>query len=309
MTAYAEVAGQAMGSTVQIIATGQPARAERIAAWAATRVDELEQRWSRFLSTSEVSQINASPGTPVAVSWETIELFERALVARKMSGGRFDPTMLRAINQTGYDCTYVSIPIPAGLTQTDIRPIQFGEILVDRGARTVCVSTDIGFDPGGIGKGLAADLVAVEMIERGARGALVNLGGDIRCLGHGPADGAWVIEVGDEVAGVATRIVELSEGAIASSTRSRRHWVRREGNGLVEAHHLLDPMTGHPAESAATLVTVIASNCADAEWLATAIAAAGELPDDRSVLGEATVLLTDCDGTYTEHGPVGEFVR
>lgn len=306
---YAEKLDRAMGSDMQIIATGAPHKAAPIVDWARTRVDELEQLWSRFLATSEISQVNASPGTAVAVSAETIELVEQALAARELSAGRFDPTMLRAIAANGYDCTYVSIQAPDGPTRIDTRYLGFGQVEVDRVAGTVCVASDTGFDPGGIGKGLAADMVAAEMIERGADGALVNLGGDMRCIGRGPANGGWVIQVGDEVAGVAPRLVELSEGGIASSTCRRRRWVRPGRSGLVDAHHLLDPMTGRPAESAADFVSVIAANCADAEWLATAIAADGGLPADRSILGGAAVMLTDCEGRYVEFGPVARFVR
>ena len=313
MDDYTEIVSRAMGSKMQIIATGPSRRTEAIAAWATLRVAELEGRWSRFLSTSEVSRINNSPGTPVAVSSDTIELVERALVARESSAGRFDPTMLRAISESGYDRTFVSIQIPAGLAATDtwpgVRHLEFGQVSVDRAAGTVCVSSGVGFDPGGIGKGLAADLVAAEMIERGADGALVALGGDLRCVGRGPGAGGWVVEVGDEVAGVAPRVIELSEGGIASSTRTRRRWLRRDRTGLVEAHHLLNPATGKPAASAANLVTVIALNCADAEWLATAIAAEGALPQDRTMLGQATVLLTDSHGVYSEHGPASRYVR
>ena len=53
-------------------------------------------------------------------------------------------------------------------------------IIVDRTASSVTLPRDVEIDPGGLGKGLAADLVTAELLAAGARGVLVNLGGDLR---------------------------------------------------------------------------------------------------------------------------------
>jgi len=61
-------------------------------------------------------------------------------------------------------------------------------------ATTVRLPAGTGFDAGGIGKGLAADLVTTEAIAAGADGICVNLGGDLRVAGTGP-DGAWTVGI------------------------------------------------------------------------------------------------------------------
>jgi thiamine biosynthesis lipoprotein len=48
------------------------------------------------------------------------------------------------------------------------------------------VPVGVTLDPGGIGKGLAADLTACLLTDSGACGALVNLGGDLRAVGRPP---------------------------------------------------------------------------------------------------------------------------
>ncbi len=304
-----EFRGRAMGSSVHIVATGAASQVQPIIDWAITRVDELEERWSRFLPTSEVSLLNKDAGSAVAVSADTMALVRHALEARNLSGGRFDPTLLQAITASGYDRTFVSIKTPVGLPALDTRQIGLGEITVDVHASTIKLGTTTGFDPGGIGKGLAADLISTEMIERGAMGALVNIGGDVRCVGQGPANGTWVINVGDDIAGVANQVLELDEGAVASSTSRRRRWQRSTEAGTVDVHHLVDPTTGRCSAQAAKLVTVIAGTCADAEWLATAIAAEGTLPSDPSILGGAAVIMTTADGTTIVAGNPDRFLR
>lgn len=85
--------------------------------------------------------------------------------------------------------------------------------------------------------------------------------------------------------------------------------MRRTEAGTQAAHHLLDPVTGHPAETAANLVTVIAARCADAEWLATAIAAEGSLGAVSATAGGATVMLVDGEGGYSTIGSPEVFLR
>lgn len=305
---FRERRGRAMGSTLQIVATGPTPKLSAVMDWATARIDRLESRWSRFLPDSEVSRINRSGGSPVAVSEETIHLVDRALEARALSAGRFDPLMLGALTASGYDITFSS------LLRRDRRPeatevIDVGEVVVDEIASTVRITGSLRIDPGGIGKGLAADLVTAGMIERGARGALVNLGGDLRCRGEAPGGDGWVIEIGDDVAGVPPRVLALAAGGVASSTCRRRRWVCDTAEGPAACHHLLDPITRRASPHAAALVTVVAGSAADAEWIATSVAAAGELPSDRSILGEAALLVTAADGRTSRHGPVDRYLR
>lgn len=297
---FSEHLATAMGSRLQILIGGD--RPDLVPV-AAARVAELEQRWSRFRPDSDVSRMNRSPGRAVPVSADTITLVEAALAARADSRGRFDPMMLPAVMANGYDRPFLTLRLPNGVAPSLDRRLQFGGVQIDRMASTAQVDPGSGFDPGGIGKGLAADIVAEELIGLGATGVLVNLGGDLRCLGNGPAGGAWVIGVGDVEAGVPARVLEMSEGAVASSTPHRRRWKLLDGG---DAHHLLDPATGRSA-AAPRLVTVIAKRCADAEWLATSIAVDGLV--DASRCGHAAVLITDTEGGVSTHGPVERFLR
>src|SRR4051812_35589726 len=101
-----ELTKRAMGTDVHLIVVGGP---EGLLAGAAAMVDELEQRWSRFLPDSEISRLNAAAGRPVAVSEETIELVERAIAGWRNTGGRFDPTLLGEVMAAGYDRSFEQI--------------------------------------------------------------------------------------------------------------------------------------------------------------------------------------------------------
>ena len=271
----AEVRFGAMGTWAHVAVHGGPADGcER----ARARIDDLERRWSRFLPDSEVSRLNASPpGRPCPVSAETALLLARAATARRLTGGRFDATVLPAVVRAGYDRAVAGVAIAPRA-----------------GAATG------GFDPGGIGKGLAADLVVEELMAAGAAGACVNLGGDLRVAGLPPDDGKppWVIAVEDPFGdgGPHDPLVRLglNRGAVATSSCLKRAWPGDDGS---PRHHLIDPRTGEPAASDAVAATVVAGTAWRAEALATAAVIAGV--DEGLVLLEAsgvTGLVVDSNG-------------
>lgn len=255
----------AMGSTAEILVVGDVDAAALDGA--VRRIDELERRWSRFVDTSEVSALNRSAGRPVAVSDDTVLLVRLACDAWRRTGGCFDPTVLGAVEAIGYTCSLVGpladprsgrVDRPSNRTGTGT----CGEIVVDRVDRTVRLPERTGFDPGGIGKGLAADLVSHDLVSEGASGGCVNIGGDLRVWGPGPGGRPWRIGIGE-------RTVEITDVGVATSGTDRRSWF--VDDELV--HHLIDPLSGQPAADGPTRATVVAGSAWRAETCATALLA------------------------------------
>ncbi len=71
---------------------------------AIVRADEA--RWSRFLPDSELSIINASAGSAVVVSAETVALVRLAVEAQRASHGWFDPLLGEQVRAAGYDRSF-----------------------------------------------------------------------------------------------------------------------------------------------------------------------------------------------------------
>ena len=141
-------------------------------------------------------------------------------------------------------------------------------IVIDQGAFgwTAALPRGAGFDPGGMGKGLAADIVADELVASGASGVCVNLGGDIRVAGDGPSGDGWTIDIDHPHRADPVARVGLRQGAVATSTTLLRRW-QIEGEPLT---HVIDPRTGRPTRTDVELVSVIAGRAWLAEVLATA---------------------------------------
>ena len=247
----------AMGSMAHIVVVGpddtsstpHAPSAPTLGDRAVTRLRELEGRWSRFLPGSEVSRLNAAIASgeePPVLSDDTLLLLERAAEGFRVTHGRFDATRLDAVTAAGY-VRSLDRHGPSPLATTGSTP-------------------EVGFDPGGIGKGLAADIITAELMSDGAAGALVSIGGDLRVRGVAPGGGAWRIDIEDPRSdnGAALATVTLEDGAVATSSKLKRRWSDEQGRPV---HHLIDPATGTPSTSPVLAATVIAAEAWQAEVL------------------------------------------
>jgi len=258
---------RAMGSDIHLIVVG--GTADMLAA-ARTRIDVLEQRWSRFRPDSEICLLNAAAGEPVVVTADTVLLVQRAVDAWRLTGGGFDPTLLDALIAAGYDRSFDQLPDGSAVGAPPVPRLSVTrpgvtDILVD--GDVVTLPAGMGFDPGGIGKGLSADIVATEVIQAGAAGVCVNMGGDLRVLGESPTGTGWTLAIEHPRCTEPIALVGLWDGAVATSSVLRKVWTV---NGR-RRHHLIDPQTEQPSESDLALATVIAGQAWTAEVLAKAV--------------------------------------
>lgn len=291
-----------MGTDAHLI-VDSPGAAE-LAAEARRHLEDLEDRWSRFRPTSELSQLNAAGGAPVVVTGATYSLIERAIDAAFATGGRFNPAVLHAVVAAGYDQSFELLNSGPRPTPEAAVPVgSCADVMLIPDALAVCLPPGVGLDLGGIGKGYAADLVVADLLAAGAVGVCVNLGGDLRVGGRAPSPAGWIVSVDDPFTPGAERVrLALSEGAVATSARTRRRW--------DSGHHLIDPDTGRPADSGIAQVTVIAAAAVDAEVLAKAAFLAGPVdgPDLVQSWGASALFVTDTGGLVAA-GSIKEHLR
>ena len=253
-----------MACELHFMTVGAPAGA---VAAAVADLQRLEQLWSRFLPDSDVSRVNLSAGFPAAVAPETITLVETMLEAYRLTDRAYDPTILRALVAHGYGTSRVDHTRRTALLPELALPGVLADTLVDPLGETITLPAGLALDPGGIGKGLAADLVVAALLERGAAGALVSIGGDLSMAGESPHPDGWVVEVehANPSDGVLCRLAVSGGGVATSSTVSRR-WI---ADG-IDRHHLIDPRTGAQSDTDLLSVTVVSRSGWSAEAHATA---------------------------------------
>ncbi len=292
-----------MGTTAHLVVVGGRSRHLDLAEM---HLRDLHRRWTRFDRDSDVSRLNAAGGRVVILPPDTYAVIEAAVQGWRYTRGRFDPTVADSMAAVGYDRSFERIPAVATALRTRPAPGCAGIALFPE-LHAVAMPPGVHLDLGGIAKGMAADMVVDELLAAGARGAAVNIGGDVRVAGEAPSPAGWIIELAPTAVGVRPALrVGLARGAVCTTTRKRRTWRGPEG----PRHHLVDPGTGRPADAGLESVSIVAPTAVRAELLAKAAYLAGlsggaELLEEAGACG---VLVTDA-GQICPAGAIRDFLR
>lgn len=260
-------------------------------------VAELERLWSRFIPSSDISRLNQAEGETVWVDARTVALVGYMVAAHAATHGAFNPTVLPILIQQGdtrslIDDKVSTVPVDAHVFNS------LDDIAI-RADNTISLPKGMTLDAGGIGKGLAADMVAEHLLTRGAESVCVNLGGDIRVTRRAGSHHDWPVQImSPSQPDTALCTISLSEGAVATS-----HTTARQRNERGIPQHIASDPSITPTAIAAS---VVASTAAWAEaWTKHAI-----LRDITMIesLGLAAMTV-DGNGSISETTTWKEFVR
>jgi len=238
-------------------------------------IRQAEQRFTRFTDTSELASLNRSAGDWFSVSPEMFQVLQAALSLADKTGGLFNPAVLPALKQAGYDRSIEEIkntPVRGRAVQVlemqDFRTIEF-----DLSARSVRLPEGMQVDLGGIAKGWIAEQAARQLANY-SQACAVSAGGDIFLVNLPMDEPDWVIGLEDPLQpDHDLAILHVAPGAVATSTITKRKW---QYNGRSQ-HHLIDPRTGQPAITEWLSVTVWASQAVEAEVYAKAVLIGGSV--------------------------------
>jgi thiamine biosynthesis lipoprotein len=257
----------------------EPASLECVPGW----FEEWEQALSRFRYDSELTCLNQIHEQPVKMSPILWDVFQAARQAEQMTNGLVTPTLLDAILETGYDRPFDVLPHEATFIAVSVKtaPASLAAIAVNESARTIALPRGMGLDFGGVAKGWAAHQArkrlqaCPEQSRRIECPALIDAGGDIAVSGPRLDGSPWQIGVADPFhPAEEIETLFLDQGGVATSGKDRRRWTR---NGVLQ-HHIIDPLTGLPAETDLLTVTVIAPDVMQAEAAAKASFILGSRP-------------------------------
>jgi thiamine biosynthesis lipoprotein len=236
----------------------------------------IDRELTRFNPSSDLCLLNNDPREEVPVSSLTARFVETAIWAARASEGLVDSTVIRDLERLGYEHSLTGHQ-PANLAEAveaapRRRPAapnplaHWLEVSLDREQMVVTRPQGLRLDSGGVGKGMAADMLAAiwqRLIPRGTPW-IIDCGGDLRLgeLADGEVD--YSIAVEGPAEGDETHHLNVRGGAVATSGIGRRIWRRADG---TFAHHLLDPSTGRPAWTGLVAVTAVAETAVIAETL------------------------------------------
>lgn len=270
--AYHRYRGEAMGTQLALTHVGCNGDVE------AAVVHELQQvdaQLSTWRSDSEVARFNASAAEEwFPVSARVAGLALEALALSRRSGGAFDLTVAPLVQLWGFGPQApVGGPVPgAQAIAAAMQRVGWQQLEARLDPPALRKHVDgSSLDFSAIGKGHGVDRLAARLDGLGCRSYLIDIGGEVRTLGHGPQGGPWRIGVERPDGGAVQRVVRLS-GQSAATSGDYRNFRVLDGRRLS---HTIDPRVGEPVSHALASVTVVAASAAEADGLATAIQVLG----------------------------------
>jgi len=293
----------AMGSDVSIFLDSTALDAEQALLQAPAWFEGWEQIFSRFRPTSELSTLNRFAGYWFHASDELWEVLNYALAAAAQTNGRVTPTVLPQLLAAGYDRSFDLLIDDVAIPDASLAPHPVADwraIELDAATQRIFLPRSTALDLGGIVKGWAAERAAQQLAPFG--GVLVDAGGDIAVRGRRSDGSPWPIGITDPRSAAddvdLPTVLLVESGGVATSGRDFHRW---RSHGRTQ-HHIIDPLTGRPADTDVLAATVVAANTAAAETIAKHLLLLGGeagLRWLRSQTEASALLVMDDDAVHT----------
>ena len=231
---------------------------------AETLIGSLEEQVS---VTDEHSNIYAIDHTGSgSLSGNAAELMAQALELCRRTGGALDISVYPIVRAWGF--TTGSYQVPDEETIQSLLPlVDYTQIQYDAATGVVTLPEGMEIDLGSVAKGYAGQLAAQMLREHGVQSALLNLGGNVQTVGAKPDGSPWQIGIKDPKGEDAMMVLSIADQAVVTSGGYERYF---EQDGQTY-WHIMDPFTGHPADSGLISVTIVGDEGVVCDGLSTAL--------------------------------------
>ena len=242
--------------------------------------DKYEKIFSRTASDSELYQLNHRELAPVEgtentyqVSDDLAELVSEGLDYSELSEGAFDIAIEPLTSLWDFTAEDPQVPEDS-LIQAALPKCDYHNISVDKDKNEITLKTDdTAIELGAIAKGYIADRLKDYLVSQNVKSAIINLGGNVLCIGEKPDNSAFKIGIQKPFADRSETIavMDIKDKSVVSSGIYERCF---EQNGTLY-HHLLNPETGYPCDNGLIAVTIISDKSVDGDALSTTCFALG----------------------------------
>ena len=231
---------------------------------AETLIGSLEEQVS---VTDEHSDIYAIDHTGSgSLSGNAAELMAQALELCRRTNGELDLSVYPIVRAWGF--TTGSYQVPDEETIQSLLPlVDYTQIQYDAATGVVTLPEGMEIDLGSVAKGYAGQLAAQMLRNSGVESALLNLGGNVQTVGAKPDGSPWQIGIKDPQGEDAMMVLSVEDQAVVTSGGYERYF---EQDGQTY-WHVMDPSTGHPADSGLISVTIVGDEGVVCDGLSTAL--------------------------------------
>ena len=225
--------------------------------------------------TNTDRQTTPYPVSGTADTWHISEdlaaLLSEGLDITRESDGAFDIAIAPLTSLWDFTAEDPKVPDDAAIQKA--LPLCSSDGVTIDGQDITLPSDDIQFDVGAIAKGYIADRLKDLLVKKGVKSAIINLGGNVLCIGSKPDGTPFKIGIQKPFAdrNETEAVMDITGKSVVSSGIYERCF--KQGGKLY--HHILNPKTGYPYDNGLISVTIISDQSVDGDALSTTCFALG----------------------------------
>ena len=205
------------------------------------------------------------------ISEDLASLLSQGLSITRESDGAFDIAIAPLTSLWDFTAEDPKVPDDAAIQKA--LPLCSSDGVTIDGQDITLPSDDIQFDVGAIAKGYIADRMKDLLVKKGVKSAIINLGGNVLCIGSKPDGTPFKIGIQKPFAdrNETEAVMDITGKSVVSSGIYERCFKQ---NGKLY-HHILNPKTGYPYDNGLISVTIISDQSVDGDALSTTCFALG----------------------------------
>lgn len=233
--------------------------------------DAYENLLSRTKKESEIYQLNEQGHNSFTLSEETMDILTTGLHYSKLSNGAFDLTLEPLTSLWNFGSSEQRLPSKEEIEEA-LKHVGYENIKLE-GNTITFAKEGMGVDLGAIAKGFIADKMKEYLISKEVNSAIINLGGNILCVGEKPDGSAFNVGIQKpfEDRNETIAVMEIRDLSVVSSGIYERFFTVDGKN----YHHILNPSTGYPYDNDLISVTIVSKKSIDGDALSTTCFALG----------------------------------
>ena len=237
--------------------------------------DKYEAIFSRTRPDSEIYRLNewSRNGAKGAfpLSSEAVKLIQAGLSYGELSNGALDITIGPVSRLWDFTAEEPKLPSHKDMTQA-LSLVDYRNVTL-KGNLLSFSKANMELDLGAIAKGYIADRLKDYLFSKGVRSAIINLGGNVLCIGGKPDGAPFSVGIQKPFAKrqETAQIFSVFDQSVVSSGVYERFF---EQDGTLY-HHILDPATGYPCQNTITSVSILSQTSLEGDCLSTACFALG----------------------------------
>lgn len=233
--------------------------------------DKYEQIFSRTAENSELYRLNHRLLPDNQVSPELSDLISEGLRYSKLSNGAFDITLAPVSSLWNFNVSNPELPDPDAVSSA-LSLVGYRYVKQEND-RIRFAKDGMQLDLGAIAKGYIADRLKDYLVSEDVTSAIINLGGNVLCIGCKPDGTPFKVGIQKPFADRNETIntIDINGRSVVSSGIYERCF---EQNGTLY-HHILDSSTGFPCQNNLLSVTIISDTSTEGDALSTCCFALG----------------------------------